>query len=292
MSFAANSHAPKGRTVHESAGPITSDSLAAESLQNNGEFAQNASAAAMSVRGDQSTVANTDTSGARVLHAAPSGAAREEQDVLGAGADERGPAGLKLNAAGKPGFEGSHSEQGFFGASTQAQGSGGGARQGVATGASDFGASTLSSHTAGSGSNSQINSSTGIAGTSTSTATSASGSSGGPSSGTGARPYVPAAPGYTSSVTGAAAPEGTYRPKGANLEDADVTQSMPQTKTFTGNVGGVNDPGRLAEREFEGRNDDPVRELGISGVGGGRQRQQGEQGGESGQYGVLGSERA
>jgi hypothetical protein len=105
---------------------------------------------------------------------------------------------------------------------------------------------------------------------------------------------VDAAPGYIANVTGQAVSDNTFKPKGANLEDADQSESIPKTKTFTGAIGTVNDPGRLAEREFEGRNDDPVRELGQAGTEGGRSRQKGEesQAGEAGQYGVLQSERA
>ena len=100
------------------------------------------------------------------------------------------------------------------------------------------------------------------------------------------RPHVDAAPNYTGVVTGSALPEGTFKPKGRNLEDADVTQSIPQTKTFTGDVGGVNDPGRLAERSFEGRNTDPNTELSKAGEDTGRQSNA-----RGGQYDALESER-
>jgi len=84
-------------------------------------------------------------------------------------------------------------------------------------------------------------------------------------------------------VTGAAAPPGTYKPKGDNLEDADVTESMPKPKTFMGDVGGVHDPGRLAEKDFESR---------TAATAGGGERTTVGVGEEGGQYGVLQSESA
>ena len=104
------------------------------------------------------------------------------------------------------------------------------------------------------------------------------------------RPHVPTAPNYAGVVTGDISSPGTFKPKGKNLEDADVTESIPKTKTFTGNVGGVNDPGRLAERTFEGLNTEPIQEASQSGVEGGRQRGGDQEVG--GKFGVLESERA
>lgn len=252
MSYAPPSHPSKldpSQIPSEPTGPIAADSLAAESLKNQGGFAENTSATASSVRGANSTFANTDTSGASVLHAAPSGADREQQDARGAGADERGPGGLKLDVLGEPDFDGAHKADGYYG------GSKGGA--GAAVSSQGGGLNTSTS-------------------TSTSTDTSTTGSSttgSGPEAGKGVRPHVPQAPGYTANVAGA----GTYKPKGTGLEDADATGSMPKTKTFTGDVGGVHDPARLAERDFENRDASSGREA---------------VGEEGGQYGVLQSESA
>ncbi|OAP55927.1 hypothetical protein AYL99_10079 [Fonsecaea erecta] len=298
MSFAANPRAPKpdpNNIPHEPTGPVASDSLAAESLKNHGGFSENSSAAPLGVRGDQSTLNNTDTSGATALPAAATGTEREKRQALGAGADEKGVAGLKYpDAAGKPQFDGAHSDTGAY-AGGQSKAFQQQASTGRPAGESDFGASTISSSTGGVD-QSQIRSGAGINNNNnTTTSSKGSGSgSGGPAAGTGVRPHVDAAPNYVSSVTGAALPENTFKPKGANLDDADVSNSIPQTKTFTGAIGTVNDPGRLAEREFLGRNDDPVGELSQAGAEGGRARQQGQdsQAGESGQYGVLQSERA
>ncbi|KAK7896952.1 hypothetical protein LTR67_004840 [Exophiala xenobiotica] len=266
MSFTVNSGAPQinpSDAPQEPTGPVASDSLAAESLKNHGGFAENAHAAASSQPGASSTLNNTDTSAAKVLPPAADGTQREKQYA---------PASLSL-----------------------------GADEGKA-GASDFGASTVSSGSAtGPDPNIKSGSAAATGGNDTSTSTSTGGSTGGstsassgPTAGAGIRPHVDAAPGYTSTVTGAAAPAGTYKPKGANLEDADATESMPKPKTFIGDVGGSHDPGRIAEQNFEARNTGPAEQVSSSGTEGGAQRQAGSGavGEQGGSFGVLGSERA
>lgn len=308
MSHSANPHAPQTHpsdAAREATGPVAADSLAAESLRSSGGFAENENAAAMAVRGAQSTLNTTDTQAATALRPAESGAARERQDVLlGAGADEKGTSagGLKLDALGKAEFGGTHNLLGYTGGP-----SGGGATASatnVKAGDSDFGASGVSGDSGQVDSNirstgSGFSGSGGAAGTGkssssasaatapSSSATNTASTSTGPTAGTGVRPHVDAAPNYTGAVTGSMLPEGTFKPKGQNLEDAGVTQSIPQTKTFTGDVGGVNDPGRLAERKFEGQNTDPNTELSKSGG-----EQEGGSGASQGQYDVLESERA
>ncbi|KIX97277.1 uncharacterized protein Z520_06729 [Fonsecaea multimorphosa CBS 102226] len=296
MSFTANPRAPKpdpNNIPQEPTGPVASDSLAAESLKSQGAFSENSSAAPLGVRGDQSTLNNTDTSGATTLPPAETGTEREVRNALGAGPDEKGAAGLKYpDAVGKPQFDGAHSEQGFVGGPSNASQQGG-SSTGRPAGDSDFGASTTSS-SAGGIDSSQIRSGSDVNTNNITSSSKGSSGSGGPAAGTGVRPHVDAAPTYASTVTRDALPENTFKPKGANLDDADVSQSIPQTKTFTGAIGTVNDPGRLAEREFLGRNEDPIAELGQAGEEGGRVRQKGQesQAGDQGQYGVLQSERA
>ncbi|KAL6248053.1 hypothetical protein RBB50_005401 [Rhinocladiella similis] len=279
MSFTANNskatpQVHPSQAPREPTGQVASDSLAAESLDAKGGFSENAHAAASSVPGASSTLNTTDTSGARVLQPAPDGAARDAaQSAVGLGGDEKGVSGVKLGA----------------GTST---GSG-------PAGASDFGASTLGGGRGSGGSNTGPDpniKSSGSAGASGTTGT-ATGTA------IGIRPHVDAAPGYTASVTGAAAPPGTYRPKGTNLEDADETESMPKTKTFTGDVGGHHDPARLAEQNFAARNTGDVEQNASSGKPGGAQRQAGNSSGsgsgsasavgeQGGSFGVLDSERA
>ncbi|KAF3046952.1 hypothetical protein E8E12_009221 [Didymella heteroderae] len=78
--------------IHEGVGVVTSDSLAAESLQGSGHFGEgNPKAAASAQPSGGSTAANTDTSGARKLDPAVDAEARDaasnwsEQSQLSAG---------------------------------------------------------------------------------------------------------------------------------------------------------------------------------------------------------------
>ena len=316
MSSAANPRAPKPEDVgiaREPTGAIAADSLAAESLRDKGGFSENTNATAMSVKGNQSTLNTTDTSGATALPPAADSTEREKSDAQAQGADVKGVTGFKYpEGAGKAEFSGHHSHEGYAGGASKTAGQA--SSTSGATGASDFGASTISSSTGGpdasqirsGGAATQGASSSGPGNDSATqnTSSSSSGASGdigsgssasGPAAGTGVRPQVDQAPNYAASVTGAAMPEGTFKPKGANLDDADKSDSIPKTKTFTGAIGTVNDPGRLAERDFIGRNDDPVAQLGgEQGTEGGQVRQQGKesQGGDKGKFGVLESERA
>lgn len=280
MSYTANPRAPQldpSQAPQDPTGPVASDSLAADSIKQSGGFADNKNAVPLSVKGASSTLNTTDTSGATALHPASSGTEREKQDVLGAGSDERGTTGLKLDALDKPQFSGTHSLQGYSGgASNKTTGVSSGTGP---AGASDFGAATTLSSTSG-------NSASGTSNVGSSTTTSTSNAS----AGAGVRPHVPTAPNYTGVVTGDLAPSGTFKPKGSGLEDADLTDSIPKTKTFTGNVGGVNDPGRLAQRGFEGVDTEPTQQASQGGVADRRQT-----GGEQeigGKFGVLESERA
>ena len=55
------------------------------------------------------------------------------------------------------------------------------------------------------------------------------------------------APNYAAAAAGNIRSEGELKPKGENLTEGDI----PQTKTFTGDVGGPNDPGRVALQGFQ-----------------------------------------
>ncbi len=286
------SYAPRGtHTAHENPdppseapGPIASDSLAAESLRSGGDFGANEQTepAPMSVKGASSTLANTDTSGAVPLHPAADASQREVQDAQGLGPDEKGHSGVKYpEGAGQSGAPGVTTSEGYSGASSGDKPSEG-YNTGMAAGASDFGASTLSSKGSASA--------TGGEGSASATgglpSTASSGSAAVPTPGsTGVRPHVPEAPTYAGTVAGTVASEGQYKPKGVNLTEGDI----PQTKTFLGDVGGQHDPGRLAERQFEKINAD----VPGGGVGSGRdyQTEQG-QADDKGGFEVLESERA
>jgi hypothetical protein len=249
MSFHVPSKAPQPSEIEqETTGPVAADSLAAESIKGQGGFAENSDAMPLGVKGGQSTLNTTDTSGATVLPPAADGTTREKRDALSQGEDVRGASGLKYpDGAGAAQLGGHHSDTGEFSgdSSTGSRQTGGGS--GAPAGASDFGASTISSSAqgpdpsqirSGTAATQDASSSSGSGSTSKQGASSSSGS--GPSAGAGVRPHVDAAPNYVGSVTGAAAPEGAFKPKGANLEDADQTDSIPQTKTFVGAVGTVN----------------------------------------------------
>lgn len=209
MSHAANPRAPQpsSNPPSEPTGPITSDSLAAESIQSGGGFASNPHATPQPVKGSNSTFNTTSTSGAKVLPPARDGAARADAADKGLGADERGSTGEKpySETRDQPKFDGATTAEGYVGGPSK-------------------GASTTT--------------------TAASASTSASDSKSGSKSG------VDTAPTYTGTVAGTITQPGQFKPKGQNLHEGDV----PVTKTFTGNVGGEKDPGRLAERDFEAVN--------------------------------------
>ena len=291
----------------ESTGAIASDALAAESMKSGGGFSENDNAHILGVKGASSTLANEDTSGATTLHASEDGSTREKEDALGMGSDEKGVSGIKYpEGAGSISFSGTHTSEGYAGgpssdreaaistSSTGASAANDSATGGTstATGGSSFGQSSsgdidssqISSSGAATSSESTGTSSTatdsGATGTSASgTGTDTSGASTTETGATGVRPHVDQAPNAFASIQSS----GQMKPKGANLTEGDI----PETKTFTGDVGGPHDPGRVAEREMLQGNQAQAGE----GVGGIRQRKD-EMTGSTGQYDVLQPERS
>jgi len=73
----------KHHVVEESAGPIASDSLAAESTRAGGGFSENRNSEPSGVKGANSTFANTNTSGATRLDPASDAEARMAQEEWG-----------------------------------------------------------------------------------------------------------------------------------------------------------------------------------------------------------------
>jgi len=67
-------------TLRESTGPVASDSLAADSIRAEGEFSKNPGNEPWGVKGENSTFANTNTSGATRLHPASDAEARMAED--------------------------------------------------------------------------------------------------------------------------------------------------------------------------------------------------------------------
>lgn len=74
-----------GGVKNESAGPVASDSLAAESVREQGKFGENKNSQPLGVKGSHSTLANTDTSSASKLQAAPDAEARLAEAEWGEG---------------------------------------------------------------------------------------------------------------------------------------------------------------------------------------------------------------
>ena len=279
--------------AQESTGAVASDSLAAESIKAGGEFAENDNAHVSSVKGSNSTFNTTDTSGATVLHAAADGNARVKQDAQGLGSDEKGVSGLKYpEAAGQPQFEGTVSDQGYTGASTadnsgsydtKSRGTSSGATGdsfadgGAATGSSSTKDSAISSgskataQSSGQTSTGATGQSSGQTDTSKSSYASAAQSGGNSSADT--------APNYAATIRS----EGELKPKGKNLHEGDI----PETKTFTGDVGGQHDPGRVAEQEFT-----KVSAENSVSAGQPKYAGSGQDSSTGGQYDVLSSERA
>lgn len=251
MSFTANPRADNPQHGgREATGPVTSDSLAAESMRRGGGFSENENAAQMDVRGSDSTFNTTDTSGARALHPAQDGATREKQDALGRGSDEKGTTGLRYpDAAGQPQFDGAHSREGFVGgvrdsSSSSGYNTGSGGYSGATgdsfadggsglTGASSMKISGISSGSGDAGQGSGRRDGTSYSSSDRDDPLVTGGA--GKDYGTASRPAGDdSAPNYAATVSGAIQPEGYGKPKGTNLTEGDI----PQTKTFTGNVGG------------------------------------------------------
>lgn len=301
MSYSANPRHPGNHPAsadagvpQEPTGPIAADSLAAESLKQGGDFAaHDPNAVPLGVPGSKSTLNTTDTSGAVPLPPAASGAERERQEAKGLGSDEKGASGIKYpEGAGQPDFSGTHTATGEYYGGPSGTGGSSAATQ-TPAGASDFGATTTTS-------SSRTGGSTGAGNITSSTPSGASASSGGATSGSkqstntnnttssttstsasGIRPHVDAAPNYAARVSGAISNSNELQPKGSDLtEGGDVPEGK---KTFTGDVGGSKDPGRLGEQNFEAIN--------AKMPGGGVARDQERDGATDvgGQYGVLGA---
>jgi len=99
--------------IEEPSGPVANDSLAAQSVRQGGAFNENRGAAPMGVSGSDSTLQNTDTSGATTLPSAPVGGLREDRSR-----QEKYPEAL----GGQGDFPGKHiPETGYTGGSTAAK---------------------------------------------------------------------------------------------------------------------------------------------------------------------------
>ncbi|OJJ73555.1 hypothetical protein ASPBRDRAFT_41242 [Aspergillus brasiliensis CBS 101740] len=226
----------RNNPIQEPSGPITNDSLAAESATQGGAFSQNRGAQPMGVSAGQSTVRNTDTSAATKLES---------------NADTQGkyPEGL----GGQGNYPGAHvPESGYVGGPTAAQ-------KELGIGQGQYPASQKLSQ------QQQSSSSGGRSG----------GGGGGasysqqqpaPASGSGQRSQynAGAAPSYVHDVTGRL---GDSKPKGTNLKEGDIPDDAPNA-SWTTDIGSENDPGRLAQGGFQRK----TAESGPAGTNAGRQK--------------------
>ncbi|KAI4206463.1 MAG: hypothetical protein LQ348_000963 [Seirophora lacunosa] len=208
--------------TREGAGPIASDSLAAESTRANGAFAANRDSAPQAVSGSASTFNNTDTSGARTLDPAPDAAEREAkeawrevpEEARGAAAGQKYPEG-----AGGVEFAGAHTADGYAGGSRDAQREVGGSGY------------TPSGMRGGAAPPQQEEGNTGNDDGEATTSKAAT------------------APGYVSSV--ASEPAQTGKPHGKNITEGGFESDDAKNASFTSEIGSENDPGRAAEEQFQ-----------------------------------------
>ncbi|CAG8908171.1 unnamed protein product [Penicillium egyptiacum] len=99
--------------IEEPPGPITNDSLAAESIREGGGFSGNRGAEPMGVAGNQSTVTNTSITSSIKLPSAPYGARRQDRHE-----EQKYPECV----VGQGNFPGTHTDNsGYFGGSTAAK---------------------------------------------------------------------------------------------------------------------------------------------------------------------------
>ncbi|MCJ1281195.1 hypothetical protein MMC26_000513 [Xylographa opegraphella] len=114
-------------TIKEGAGAVASDSLAAESVNAGGDFADNRGSEPLKVKGSNSTLANDDISAATALPPARDAESRDEQPQSQGSSSTKGPAGQKYDegAGGQPDLPGKTSAEGYSGGSTADTKSGG-----------------------------------------------------------------------------------------------------------------------------------------------------------------------
>lgn len=232
--------------TQESAGPVASDSLAAESTRAGGKFGENRGSAPMSVSGSSSTLNNTDTSAATTLAPAPDAQEREAKAAWQETSDSiKGSSGAKSDyeSGSQQKSSGEHSTEEYSGGSSgvksdsesgsQETSSGGHSTEGSSGGSSgakpDYGSG---SQQKSSGSHRTEGSSGG--------STSAQSSTGG---------SADAAPSYLSSAVSDAAKSG--KPHGKNITEGGFDADPSKNASFNSEIGGENDPGRAAENQFQ-----------------------------------------
>ncbi|KAL9002628.1 MAG: hypothetical protein Q9188_004463 [Gyalolechia gomerana] len=207
--------------TREGAGPVASDSLAAESTRSGGAFSANRDSAPLSVSGSSSTFNNSDTSSARELAPAPDAAEREAKEAWQEVPDEaRGTAGQKYpEGAGNVDFAGAHNVDGYAGGSLGTQqevGGSGYTPSGMRGGAAPAGAGDDDENTTGDKSTSS---------------------------------KAEAAPGYVASVK--SVPAQTGKPHGKNITEGGFDSDDSKNASFGAEIGSKDDPGRAATEQFQ-----------------------------------------
>ncbi|PYH28236.1 uncharacterized protein BO87DRAFT_381474 [Aspergillus neoniger CBS 115656] len=226
----------RNNPIQEPSGPITNDSLAAESATQGGAFSQNRGAQPMGVSAGQSTVRNTDTSAATKLESNADTGGRYPEGLGGQG----NYPGAHLPESGYVGGPTAAQKeldigQGQYPASqklSQQQQSSGGGRSGGASYSQQQPPPQQPAQASGSGYSSQYN--------------------------------AGAAPSYVHDVTGSLSDS---KPKGANLKEGDIPDDAPNA-SWTTDIGSENDPGRLAQGGFQRK----TAESGPDGTNAGRQK--------------------
>ena len=201
----------------EGAGAVASDSLAAESARAGGKFGENRDSNPLSVKGDHSTLNNTDTSSAKVLAPASSAAEREDTE-----ASEQTPGEAK-GSQGKKYPEGADGQSDIPGHSLDGKPASG--LRGVTGPSSSMG-------TAGD-----------MAGDDNK-----SGPTENTFKGEGGAD-VDAAPGYVASVESQA--NKTGKPKGKNITEGGFDDDPSNNASFTSEIGTEDDPGRKAVSDMQ-----------------------------------------
>ncbi|PWY77542.1 hypothetical protein BO70DRAFT_353970 [Aspergillus heteromorphus CBS 117.55] len=198
--------------IHEPAGPVLNDSLAAESATHGGTFAQNRGSEPMGVSSGQSTTRTTNTSGATKLDS-------------NADFADKYPEGL----GGQGNYPGAHGS-GYVGGPT-------GAKKELGIHAGEYPASQKLSQSQSQG------------------------------QGQGRQAPASAASGSGYSSLSQSQGYGSAQPKGRGLKEGDVPDDAPNA-SYTTDIGGENDPGRVAQGGFQRRNV----ESGPAGTAAGRQK--------------------
>ncbi|KAI9786693.1 MAG: hypothetical protein M1816_007834 [Peltula sp. TS41687] len=224
-------HGPNNQhIIREGAGPVTADSLAAESVRSGGGFAENRDSEPLKVKGANSTFNTTDTSAADELSPARDAAQRpggSEEALSGLGKGYVAGAGAEKGGSGigSGGVEEDnerHGGQGIseHGTTTTAEREGGGA--GHEAGGTHTTGQQHHGHDAGKKHH----------------------TSGGDTS----THQAEAAPTYVKADV--LDPPLHQKPKGRNLTEGGIEDDAPNA-SFTAEIGSEDDPGRLAERKFE-----------------------------------------